>query len=1198
MRFRPLFLLSAICTLHAAESTKPPAEDPTRSNTRSEPKQVSGSAAQPVSLFYSSGDAVVVYPWLPMDSEATCQASMEVLKQRYHCDRLLWREASTEWGMRWAQVREDSPWLGDMVSETARINREFQTTLHASRAAAAQGIAFWGVFHFFDYCGKAECMAGGSRGTAAFWGRDPWMEQHPEHRVWDRARITYMSGIVEYGEPAVRAEHLRRVEAMFAQEWRPYAGIFMHTYIENMEASYTDQYIYSDYAVADFKKRYGVDVRTQPFDLEAYYAMRGSYITQLLRELRPIFKKHGKQLAMILNAENMDWPQAWLAGRAVWPKDATVPYTLQQGRLHMDWRTWVKEGLVDELHVWAGAHPDQKIKNVRALLAATAGSGVKITVSFQTELPEADRAELYAQGVRRVISVDPGNEEGTPGSYTAADLASADAGVVLRVLAQARAGELVLPVDRLSALLVSHANPLVRRQVAATLASLKLAAALPALEAAARAEKEGSVLAMIFDALGKVNGPGTLAALADGFARVNTFPVRMALRNALAAMPPERTADLIRAYDTPDSYFRRVLAESLTRRNNPPEIHDLLRRSIRDAHPKVRWWSAYAYAYVRYTEETGETLLAALQDENGAVQSRAAMTLRDLAPKLSPTLKQRFFTRLLATYLQFATGSQRADAEWGWRPIGETLRDSFGEQGRSALLAILNTGEPGLASLTWRVFFQPNENAWHIIAPQDMERRYRFHPGGVDAGKCTLADLAAAQPLPGAKPAADSQGAAPQSRAPGHIHVGKDVATIAEAIQRAQPGDTIHLEPKRYYETADLSRKHGLEGKPIILDGHGAVLDGSEPIQPADWEALAGDLYRKTHLLPRMDEAILARWFFLFDGRIERMGRCSKGPSQPLRPPDALEPGQWTYVNEEDAFYLRLPAGQKLAEAQIRYPLRSSGVAQSIEGSWQTVRNLTCTHFYNDGFNVHGAQRHLVYENIAAIECGDDGFSAHEDADCTINGFTSLRNATGLCDTVSSTTRYRDVFIRDCAGYDLFFIGDSAHSMENVLIESSAARPLEVAQHADRPQAGPSIARLKNLRLSSQRSPAGSIRISRNAKLTMENCTLDGAYDLALTPGGEVSATRCAFLGQPSLLIYPNTLWQGQNNHFSPASLRVGQASFTEKTFAAFQKALASETGSVWSSAKPQQGTGAPELAPLRTHAEALEARWQALVRE
>jgi hypothetical protein len=725
-----------------AGAEKPVLDDPTRSNKLSEPKQAKGTESQPVSLFYSSGDAVVVYNWLPMDSQATCKASMEVLKKRYHCERILWREASTEWGMRWSEVREDSPWLGDMVSETARINREFQTTLHASRAAAEQGMDFWGVFHFFDYCGKAECMSGGSRGTAAFWGREQWLEQHPEYCLWDRARITHMTGIVEYGEPAVRAEYLRRVEAMFEAEWKPYSGIFMHTYIENMEAHYTDEYIYSDYAVADFKKRYGVDVRTQEFDLDAYYKMRGSYITQYLRELRGVFNKHGKKLAIILNAENMEHPQAWLAGKAVWPKDAKVPYTLQQGRLHMDWRAWVKEGLVDELHVWAGAYPDQKIKDVREVLAATTGTKVKVTVSFQTEIPQPARDEFYGKGVRRVISVDPGNEEGDSSlKTTPADIQSTDSSVVLRALAQARAKDFTVPIEGLTKLLSTHANPLVRRQAAATMGTLLMSDAVPALEAAARVEKEASVLAMIFDALGKVNGPGTLAALADGFARMNTFPVRMALRNALAAMPPERTADLIKSYDTKDSYFRRVLAESFTRRNNPPEIHEVLRRSIRDEHPKVRWWSAYGYGYVRYTEETGEALLAALDDINGAVQSRAAMTLRDLSAKLSPEAKKRFFSKLVQLYKEFGSGSTRSDREWGWRPMGETLRDGFGDEGRAVLLNLLNQGEPTLASLTWRVFFQPNENAWHIISKDDMERRYRFHPGGADAGKCTLADV-------------------------------------------------------------------------------------------------------------------------------------------------------------------------------------------------------------------------------------------------------------------------------------------------------------------------------------------------------------------------------------------------------------------------------------------------------------------------
>lgn len=701
----------------------------------------------PVSLFYSSGDAVVAYKWLPMDSAATCRASMEVLKKRYHCDRLLWREASTEWSAKWNEVREDSPWFGDLMSETVRINREFRTTAHAAQAAAEQGMAFWGVYHLFAYAGKAECYAGGPRGKGAFWGRDPWLEAHPQFRLWDRAHITSMTGIVEYGEPEVRAEHVRRVDAMFKSEWKPYAGIFMHTYVENCEAHFTDEYIYSDFAVADFQKRYGVDVRTQPFDLAAYYEMRGGYITQYLRELRPIFQRHGKKLAIILNSENLEWPQAWLAGRAVWPKEEKAPYTLQQGRLKMDWRTWVKEGLVDELHVWAGVGPEQKMKAVRELLTATAGTGVKVTVMSQQELPESDREACYAAGVRRVISVDPGNEEGDGAPHTAEEITSPEASVVLGVLAQARKGDYTLPVPVLTDLLTHHENPLVRRQAAATLASLKLAEALPALESAARTEKEGSVKAMIFDALGQMPGPGTLTALAEGFARTNTFPVRMALRDALARMPPERTADILQAYEVPDSYFRRVLLESCTRRSCPLEFHKLLARAIHDEHPKVRWWAAHAYGYVSYREETYQALMAALEDPHHAVHSRAAITLSIFASKLDAGQRKSFLSKLLALYREFGTGCTRADAEWGWRPIGEALRDGFGEEGRLALLEILHHGERELASLTWRVFFQPNDSDWHPISREAMERRYRWHPGGADFGHCTLADVAEANPL-------------------------------------------------------------------------------------------------------------------------------------------------------------------------------------------------------------------------------------------------------------------------------------------------------------------------------------------------------------------------------------------------------------------------------------------------------------------
>jgi hypothetical protein len=82
-----------------------------------------------------------------------------------------------------------------------------------------------------------------------------------------------MTGIIEYGSPEVRKEYVRRIEEMFKSDWARYEGMFMYSFIENTEAHYTDEYIYSDYAMQDFKKRYGVDVRTQKFDLDKYYAI-------------------------------------------------------------------------------------------------------------------------------------------------------------------------------------------------------------------------------------------------------------------------------------------------------------------------------------------------------------------------------------------------------------------------------------------------------------------------------------------------------------------------------------------------------------------------------------------------------------------------------------------------------------------------------------------------------------------------------------------------------------------------------------------------------------------------------------------------------------------------------------------------------------------------------------------------------------
>ena len=407
------------------------------------------------------------------------------------------------------------------------------------------------------------------------------------------------------------------------------------------------------------------------------------------------------------------------------------------------------------------------------------------------------------------------------------------------------------------------------------------------------------------------------------------------------------------------------------------------------------------------------------------------------------------------------------------------------------------------------------------------------------------------------------------------------VKRIAQAIKLAQPGDTIHLAPTTYYESAVFIDKHGEPANPIVLDGHGATLEGSEPVTSADWEKVpdASDLYRRAKLYPKTDDAIVGRWFLLFDGKMQRMNRCSKGPSEPLKDPSDLQPGEWTYVKSEDAFYLKLAPGQDLDSANIRYPARSSSVIFASTGSYITVRNLTGTHPYNDGFNIHGAQYDLVFENIRAIECGDDGFSAHEDATCTINGFTSIGNATGFCDTGTSQTDYRDVFIKNCDGFDLYFIGQR-HSIENALIESSAARPFWVDGNllTDGSQC---LVTMKNVllrRADKERENPKELRIGNNGRLQATRCTFQD-LNITVTPTGSVDFQNCIVSAttetKPDILLFKNTIWRGEVNHYNIRSLRADQTWFKADAFTEFQTFTGSEKTSRWTTTEPPETIGA-----------------------
>lgn len=386
------------------------------------------------------------------------------------------------------------------------------------------------------------------------------------------------------------------------------------------------------------------------------------------------------------------------------------------------------------------------------------------------------------------------------------------------------------------------------------------------------------------------------------------------------------------------------------------------------------------------------------------------------------------------------------------------------------------------------------------------------------------------------------------------------VRTIARGVKLAQPGDTVHLAKldQPYRESIVFHNRHGEPDRPIVVDGHGATIEGCEPVVVADWEQVAPGRYRKVKLL-RMDDAVLGRYFMRFAGQMQHMGRTSKGPSAALKQPEQLAPGEWTYVKDEDALYVQIDSGMSLADARIETPVRSAGVAISGDCSHLTFRNLHCTHVYNDGFNIHGKTRDVRFENVSAIECGDDGISAHSDCRIVVDGFVSIGNSTGMCHTNESHSDCRRVFIRDCLGFDYFMIGGGRHRLrDSVLLCRSAGA---VRLQRDEITKLPCVVEFENVAIQ-RLDGRNELVFAVGSEVTCKQLVLAG-FGIAIS-GNSCHMFDSVLAGGPQreVNVYPQVQWRADRNVYDLRFLRFDKRFVGREEFAAYQRDLQQDAAS------------------------------------
>lgn len=334
----------------------------------------------------------------------------------------------------------------------------------------------------------------------------------------------------------------------------------------------------------------------------------------------------------------------------------------------------------------------------------------------------------------------------------------------------------------------------------------------------------------------------------------------------------------------------------------------------------------------------------------------------------------------------------------------------------------------------------------------------------------------------------------------------RPVPPLGAIISKLAPGDTVKFLPAGATLRAEIVLRDvaGGDGQPIVIDGNDCTFLGAEKLRPEEWEALGGGLYKSEKLAARLKlpQNLLMRWFFVFDGRMERMGRVSKGPQPPLPKPDSLEPGKWTF--DQNAFYVKIPDGQTLDEARIEVPERQSGVAiAGTKSAHLEIRNLKVRHFANDGFNIHGRCEAVKFANIAAEECGDDGLSAHEECSVEAVKFFSRGNATGFCNVNQSRFTATDVTLADNLAYEIFITDSSQNSVSGLSVESRALHTVTV--RGGNKDDGTATLALKDATIKA----SAPIAVEKKGSLSAENLQVEGC-NWAVNGSANVQRSRLA----------------------------------------------------------------------------------------
>ena len=699
----------------------------TPSTTGEEPTVAGPEDGNPRTVYFSTGDSQDALTMPVLDSATTVEATFDALRQRYRVSRIWWRGGQDEvWGKQFFIRKENRifwrlwEWWKDCQYRRANLNRV------AVEAAHKRGMEIWLTHGLFDNGSQADVGYAGFPYAA----EDRLRIDHPEWAPVNRWGTWRQGGPLEFAYPEARramAEYLTKYVVEGG-----YDGLAFLTYAENYSQRYEDEFGYSEPIVSEFRRRYGVDIRREPFDRQKWARLRGEYVERFLRDLRTRLSEHGRKLAICVDGRDPTRPMLWNVSGGV----------RTAGSIQWSPHEWAKTTTVDEMCLFTSA-PEAALKEWGDLRQA---QEPKMTVSaFRTrgDLPAGMPRIMWLgrdieSGFGWETFVDWPDEKLPP--EPPASLSSSDVFARRRLLTCVFKGKADPPLAQL-ARAARDPDVFVRRNALRALAARKGPAAIAAA-AVALEDPENSVRCQAVLALGELHDPRCVERMLAAVSRDNsTFqfhyravPEVLRKRSADGLLSEQDRALLVSRLTDRQPRIRELVLHYFTLVGAPatPAVRTRLLEMVRlDPNPYARELALINLrsSFGPVPEVTRAAQEAMARDPDHAVQARAAVALATMYARVEAGApRQQALAAVVSFLRQYGDGCRRGDRDWGWRAVGNAVL-LFGDEGEAELQKLMREGtDRTLSDRAWRVLHLRQGDRFFSVTREQDAAAHKLHP--------------------------------------------------------------------------------------------------------------------------------------------------------------------------------------------------------------------------------------------------------------------------------------------------------------------------------------------------------------------------------------------------------------------------------------------------------------------------------------